>query len=71
MLALLDDLAASGEPYAVEARWEGAPGGESGARASRSRATTRRATYVDASLLADPAVHEPLLAARRHRRARR
>jgi DNA polymerase-1 len=60
-LELLGTVAEQDEPYAVEARWEGAPG------ASRLRAIAiatddAHATYVDGSLLADAAVRDALLA---------
>ena len=61
VLELLGTIAESDEPYAIEARWEGAPG------ASRLRAVAiatddASATYVDGALLAQPAVREALLA---------
>ncbi len=61
VLELLGTIAESDEPYAMEARWEGAPG------ASRLRAVAiatddASATYVDGALLAQPAVRDALLA---------
>ncbi len=60
-LALLDDLATRAEPYAVEARWEGAPG-SSPLRAIAVASDDTSATYVDASLLTDAKVRAALLA---------
>ena len=55
-------LAARGEPYAVEARWEGAPGSQPVARRRGREHDDASATYLDASLLADPTVRDALLA---------
>ena len=55
VLALFTDLAAAGEPFAVEARWEGAPV-VSSLRALAIARDDAHAAYVDASLLQSPKV---------------
>ena len=52
-------LAAHGEPYALEARWDGAPV-SSPLRGLAIGEPEGRASYVDGELLRDPAVHDAL-----------
>jgi DNA polymerase I len=60
-LEVLGTLAQRDAPYAMEARWEGAPG-TSRLRAVAVATDDASATYLDGALLADAAVHEALLA---------
>ena len=57
--AVLDALVEHRSPYAIEARWEGAPV-LSGLRAIAIAADDHTATYIDASLLGDPKVASAL-----------
>ncbi len=59
VLALLADLAASGDPYAIEPRWEGAPV-VSALRALAIARDDAHAAYVDASLLRSAKVTDAL-----------
>jgi DNA polymerase-1 len=61
VLELLGTIAERDEPYAVEARWEGAPA-TSPLRAIAIASDDASATYVDGSLLRDDAVRAALLA---------
>ncbi|HEX9467100.1 MAG TPA: DNA polymerase I, partial [Acidimicrobiia bacterium] len=54
-------VAARGEPYALEARWDGAPG-YSPLRGLAIGERDGNAAYIDAALLRDPAVHAALAA---------
>jgi DNA polymerase-1 len=60
-LALFDELAGKREPFAVEARWQGAPV-TSGLRAIALANAEGRASYVDAALLEDADVRRALTA---------
>jgi DNA polymerase-1 len=60
-LELLGELAERNEPFAIEARWEGAPG-SSPLRAVAFASDDASATYVDAALLHDDAVRAALVA---------
>jgi DNA polymerase-1 len=59
VVALLGALVERGAPYAIEARWEGAPV-LSALRAIAIAGDDATATYVDAPLLADPNVADAL-----------
>jgi DNA polymerase-1 len=61
VLELLGALAERDEPYAIEARWEGAPV-TSPLRAVAIASDAATATYIDGPLLADAAVRETLVA---------
>jgi DNA polymerase I len=60
-LEVLGALAQRDDPYAIEARWEGAPA-TSPLRAIAVATDHSSATYIDAALLADDAVRAALLA---------
>jgi len=61
VLELLGTIAGSDEPYAIEPRWQGAPG-TSRLRGVAIATDDASATYVDGELLAEPAVRAALLA---------
>ncbi len=69
VLELLGTLAERDEPYAVEARWEGAPG-TSPLRAVAIASDDATATYIDAALLARRGGPRGAESPRRRRRSR-
>ena len=60
VVALLHEVADAAAPYALEPVWEGAP--VTSSLRALTLAHDDRSAYVDASILADPSVHEALAA---------